>query len=506
MQRSREAERPEDLSLGGWSADRAGKFYMAFAFKNSGSGKMGPQAGGIRARSLLINNTLVSAVNKFKLSTAVLLILLTPPGARAQDDGLLGRLEQAAMLIRDKRLGEAEQQLNTILKAQPKEPQSLNLLGTIRASQGRLAEAETLFSRAISIDDKLVGAHMNLAYLYLLKGAPEKTVSELKKVLSLDPGNTEALYKLARLLLSGGRVDESIEAIEKSQQAGTAALLLVLGDAYLKKGEAGKAEAKYIEALGRQPSAADALLGLAQISNSRGDVSAARGYMSRAGALVAGSPDLLYRFAMAALKLGIYDDAKAALEEAVKLWPNEPAYFLALGAAWLKKADLLEAEQSFRRALQLQPGSPQGQMYLGYTLLKQKKLAEARGLLEKSLKSDPSIPETYYYLGVIAQEQNEDARALEMLETAVRKFPAYANARVALGSIYMKLKNYPRAREELELAVKLNPDEPKAYYNLAVLYARLKDPKRAQEAMQNVERLKNAPRQGKESDALTPSP
>jgi tetratricopeptide (TPR) repeat protein len=480
---------------------------MAFAFKKNRPKKMDPQTENIRAHSPLHNKRSPSAVNRLGLTTVILLSLFTPPGAAAQDNSLIDRLERAAALIRDKRIGEAEQQLNTILKVSPKEPQALNLLGTIRASQGKLSEAEALFTRAISIDDKLVGAHMNLAYLYLLKGAPEKTVEELKKVLSLDANNTEALYKLSRLLLSHGRVDECIDVIEKSPQAEAVALLIVLGDAYLRKGDTDKAEAKYLQAVIRQPAAADALLGLAQASRIKGDAGGAQTYLSRARGLAGNSPDLLYRFALAALKMGIYDEARSSLEQAIQLWPNEPAYFLALGAAWLKKPDLIEAEHSFRRALQLQPGSPQGQMYLGYTLLKQKKLAEARELLEKSLKSDPNMPESYYYLGLIAQEQNEDARAVEILETAARKFPSFANARVALGSAYMKLKNYPRAKEELELAVKLSPDEPKAHYNLAMLYARLKDPKRAQEQMQIVERLKNSAGREKEGDdALTPSP
>ena len=479
---------------------------MAFAFKKSIPTNLIPQAGSIQSRVPLLNTNPLPGINNLKLITAILLTLFTSLSAIGQSNGLIERLEQAAALIREKRIAEAEQQLNSILKVSPKEAQALNLLGTIRAGQGRLGEAETLFTRAITIDDRLAGAHMNLAYLYLLKGAPEKTISELNKVLSLEPSNTDALYKLARLLLSQGRADECIALVEKSAHAEAAFMLLVLGDAYLKKGDADKAEARYLQVLGRQPASADALLGLAQASQLRGNVQEAQVYLSRARGSAAGSPDLLYRLAMTALKSGLYDEAKSALEQAVKLWPNEPAYFLALGAMWLKKPDLFEAEQAFRRALQLKPDSPQGQMYLGYTLLKQKKYVEARGHLEKSLRSDPSIPETYYYLGLIAQEQNEDEGAVAMLETAARKFPSFANARIALGSIYMKLKNYPRAKEELEMAVKLNPDEPKAHYNLAMLYARLKDPKRAQEEMQIVERLKNSAGQAKDGDLLTPSP
>jgi len=448
-----------------------------------------------------------SAVNPLMLTVVLLSLLFIPLNAAAQINRLDERLEQAAALLRGNRIAEAEQQLNSILKVAPQEARALNLLGTIRASQGKLDEAETLFARAVRLDPQLVGAHMNLAYLYLLKGAPEKTIAELNAVLSLDPNNPEALYKLARLLLSQGHLDDCIKVIEKSPLSQSSAFLVVLGDAYLRKDDADKAEASYRLALNNQADAADALLGLTQVSQLRGDQKTAALYLSRAKELVGNAPDLLYRYALAALKSGRYEEAQLALEQAVKLRPDEPAYFIALGATWLKKPDLYEAEQAFRHALQLHPGSAQGQMYLGYTLLKQKKYPEARAYLEKSLQADQSMPEAFYYLGLIAQEQNEDERAVGVLEKLVERFPAFVNANVhiALGSSYLKLKNYARAKQELELGVKLNPDEPKAHYNLALLYARLKDPQRAQEEMQIVEKLKQSNGQAKENEVISPA-
>jgi predicted Zn-dependent protease len=435
------------------------------------------------------------------------ILLLVASHARAQSGGgqQPARLERAAALISENRLAEAEQQLNSILKTAPNDALALNLLGTVRAMQNRLDEAEALFTRAVRVDKTFVGAHMNLAYLYLLKREPEKNASELKEVLRLDPTNADAAYKRARALFSLGRVDECIRFIEDERRAGrlTPALALLLGDAYLKKGDAGKAEECYMLVLGAQSGNADALLGMALVSQAKGDASNANAYLTRARAGIADSPDLLYRFAVAALKSGLFDEARAALESAVQLAPGEAAYLVALGAVWLKKPDLFEAERVFRQSLQLRPDDPQAQMYLGYTLLKQKKFPEAREWLEKSVRQDTAAPETFYYLGLVAQEQNEDARAVEFFETAVRLMPSFANAHVALGSVYLKLKNYTRAQAALELGVKLNPDDSKAHYNLARLYAQLKDPQRAQAEMTIVERLKSA---GKTQEAETTPP
>src|SRR5437016_6897368 len=93
----------------------------------------------------------------------LLTLLVTASFVPAQTNNLQARLENAATLIRENRIAEAEQQLNTILRAAPNEAAALNLLGAIRAQQGRLNEAEALLTRAAKIDPTLVPVHMNLA-------------------------------------------------------------------------------------------------------------------------------------------------------------------------------------------------------------------------------------------------------------------------------------------------------------------------------------------------------
>jgi Flp pilus assembly protein TadD len=444
------------------------------------------------------------------ISITLLLSLAATNVAMAQENNHAWQIERAAALISTNRIPEAEQQLDKLLKSSPDDALALNLLGTIRAQQGRLNEAEALFTHALRVDREFAGAHMNLAYLYLLKGTPEKTVTELREVHRIVPDDADTTYKLAHLLFTLGRFDECVAFVTEARRTSqpTPTLLSLLGDAYLKRGETVKAEESYRLALGAQANNADALLGMALVSQSKGDVQSASVYLSRARTLVADSPEMLYRYAVAALKSQQFDDARSALERAVQLKPDESAYLVALGAVWLKKPDLFESERVFRRALELQPDNPQAQMYLGYILLKQKKYPEAREWLEKSVGKETAAPEPFYYLGVIAQEQSEDERAVGLFENAIRLQPSYANAHVALGSLYLKLKNYVRARAELEAGVKLNPDDSKAHYNLARLYALLKDQRRAQDEMAIVEKLKSAGKtQAQEGDpGAPPSP
>jgi predicted Zn-dependent protease len=388
---------------------------------------------------------------------AITLAILAPIVALAQDRE---RLEQIATLIRENKTVAAEQQLAVFLRSEPDQPVALNLLGTIRAKQGRLKEAETLFTRAVTKEPRYSGARMNLAYLYMQQREPAKAVVQLKEVVNLEPGNAQVLVEL--------------------------------GDAHLANGSLAEAEEQYLSALQGTLDNAAALFGLAQISRQKGELKEVTIFLTRIATLTTDStpPEFLFKFASLALQVGMFDPAKAALENALKQRPNEPAFMLALGIAWLRKGDLFEAEKLFRRLLQLQPGSVQAQIHLGYVLLNQKKYDEAQLWLEKSSRSRSPMPEVFYYLGLVAQEQSDDAKAILLFEKAVQKLPNYAHARIALGASYIKLRNYTRAKEELETAVKLDPEEPKAHYNLALLYARLKDPARAQAEMDIVEKLK----------------
>ncbi|HVF66996.1 MAG TPA: tetratricopeptide repeat protein [Pyrinomonadaceae bacterium] len=443
--------------------------------------------------------------SRLVLTTIALAVALAAASA-ARAQGGESDLERAAALISGNRLAEAEQQLSAILKLRPNDALALNLLGTVRAQQGRLEDAETLFTRAARADARFIGARMNLAHLYTIKREPSKAAALFAEVLKLDASNPEAAYRLARLHYAEGRLEECLKVAEAARRAGalTPQLLVVLGDAYLKKGDAAKAEESYLRALGADVNNADALLGVASAAQARNDPKTAALYLARARDLVGDAPERLYAYALVALKTGLYEDARLALERAYALRPDEPAYTVALGAVWLKKAELFEAERAFRRALAVRADGPQAQMYLGYTLLKQKKYAEAREWLEKSAAADATSPETFYYLGVVTQEQGEDARAAEMFARAVKLSPTFANAHVALGSVYLKQKDYERARAELEEGARLNPDDAKAHYNLARLYAQLKDPARAQREMAIVERLKNAGKSADE-DASAPS-
>ena len=359
---------------------------------------------------------------------ALLCALFAPAGARAQKrNDRVERLERAAALIGGDRLAEAEGLLNQVLKVAPNEATALNLLGAIRAKQGRLDEAEILFSRAVSSDASLTGAHMNLAHLYLLKGAPEKTALELKEVLRLEPGNAEAGYRLAWLLLSQGRIDECISFAEKlkGSRAVSAPLLGVLGDAYLRKGEkaAGVSALRKAVELWPGDAASHFALGIAWLKF---------------------PPDL--------------QEAEQSFRQFLKLRPDDARGQLHLGYVLLKEKQYAEARELLEKSIQKGTGTPEAFYYLGLIAQGQNEDGRAIGLFEKSIQLAPSFAHVHVALGATYLKLKDYPRARQALETGVKLSPEDSKAHYNLAMLYARLKNPERAREEMRIVEKLKTE------------------------------------------------
>ena len=100
-------------------------------------------------------------------------------------------------------------------------------LGAVYAAAERVLEAEREYRIALTLDDRLVEAHFNLADLQSETDQLDAAVSSYEKALTLQPDLVEAHYNLGMVLKDLGRHDESAAA---HQRAITLAPELFYGD------------------------------------------------------------------------------------------------------------------------------------------------------------------------------------------------------------------------------------------------------------------------------------
>jgi len=228
-------------------------------------------------------------------------------------------LGEAVSLQRRGQVREAEKICARVLKALPDHFDALNLLGTVKAQQGRFGEAQRLFAAAAKINPRSAQAWSNLGQaLYALK-QPAQALESLAKAVALAPDDPAILGQHANVLLALGRPSEAL--------------------------------AEFRKALTRAPQHIEARMG-------SGAAQAALGYHEQAltefdAALKAapGHPGVQYNRGVALLNLRRYPEAIAAYDAALAAVPGHANAWLNRGRALAQLNRHDEAIESYDRAL-----------------------------------------------------------------------------------------------------------------------------------------------------------
>ncbi len=163
---------------------------------------------------------------------ALLLALLLSSAARAADD-LPGRMRRQDALLAAGKGEEALAEAEALVKADPRNPEALYLLGRMLGNSGRVEEARSRFEGALELDINYAPAWRGLALVHMkramgmaedaealrkaspgpaaekaaaeAKGAFDTSVREARKAFELDPGEESRVLLVQCLYESGDR-------------------------------------------------------------------------------------------------------------------------------------------------------------------------------------------------------------------------------------------------------------------------------------------------------------
>ena len=131
-------------------------------------------------------------------------------GHAAPSSAAAGRLAEAVGHHRAGRLPEAEAAYRRILRADPRHPGALHLLGVLVHQAGQHDQAVELIGRAIALDDARAEFHYNLGTVHAALGRLDEAARCFRKVLVLQPGHVSACNNLGSILTTLGQPDEGI--------------------------------------------------------------------------------------------------------------------------------------------------------------------------------------------------------------------------------------------------------------------------------------------------------
>lgn len=297
-------------------------------------------------------------------------------------------------------------------------------------------------------------------------------ITEFQKVTRTAPDYATGFFSLGDAYMKKGEYGKAIAALKRAAELNPDSPMTkrLLGYALLSQGYAAEA-ISYLEGVHEYRA-----LGIAQIE--AGKYSEAVSSLQAAMAKTPNDSDLLYYMSRASEGLSsqsldtlltLFPSSARAhqamgqhyfatkeigkcereYEEAIRMRPDLPGLRMELGQAYASTSDWPKAERLFRQETELQPGNGEAAFRLGDALMQQGKMKEALVELKRSDKLRPDMPETLYALGKVALNL-EPTQA----ESALSRVIELEKETLLAGQAYQALATLHRKQGKTELAAK----------------------------------------------------
>jgi len=216
---------------------------------------------------------------------------------------------------------------------------------------------------------------------------------------------------------------------------------LSTGALFFQRGYLDQAAVAFQQALGDDPTSAEAVYGIGSVYLNQNKNAAAREMFERCVKLQPAYPDTI-------------PDA----------WNN-------LGVIATRENRIDDAIYNFLQALKINPRHLLSLDNLGNAYRLAKRWDDARPVLQHALEVAPEDPEANYSLGMVFAQNNDTDKAYEYLQRALKARPAYPEALNNLGILYLVTNRRDQAVSSFEHCIQIAPGFDQAYLNLARLYA-----------------------------------
>ena len=403
------------------------------------------------------------------------------------------KILEIQQLIENHDLRSARQKIAAAAHQFPQDAGLDNLLGVIAAQEGKYQEAESSFARAVKLDPKFTGAYLNLGRLYQENSAaetPQKALDVYAKVLTYDPGNAEANYQSAVLLLERRNYRSSLQRLSSLPaeiQNRAQALSIACAD-YAALGDRNRAD-QVATRLASNPelSQADLTEMLPALQAAQRDDLQIQ-LLTSLQAREALAPEMQRALGLAYERLNHFPEARAALEQSVTEKTLSVPLLVDLARVAYHQRDYQGALGYLAHAQDLEPKNASLYYYFGFVCLDLNLVAAARDAFEKAVKLDPENPGYNFAMGAASAFRHDPAEAVPYFQKYVQRRPQDPRGKLALGAAFFRAKDYEAAEPWLKQAVKIPTTATAAHYYLGCIAL---EQRRLDEARQELEEALN---------------
>lgn len=361
-----------------------------------------------------------------RLMMAIAALTLCVPMLVSQESAVQEVFRRGALAMRNGRTADAEEEFRRAVKLAPGLPEAHLDLGLVLGRQGKLDEAIASVQDALRLDPKLDSAHMFLGIFLYQANRREEAKAALRQEIAQSPENVEALKWLGTVELAMNQPDQAASAFDHAHDLAPKDLEVLE--------YRGKAHSQV---------ARDSYAAMAMIDPASWHVHRVRAEL----------------FATE----GRHADAIAEYEAAVQSQSRNPDLYEALGDEYRAANQLDSAQKAYATELGLSPQNQIAMYDLGSTDIELGKDADGVSLLRTMLKTYRAVPVAEYYLGRGLAAEGSEVEAVEWLEKSAANDPSGEVGKRSfyeLARVYRKLQRpddaaralaeYTRRREQQE--------------------------------------------------------
>jgi len=322
----------------------------------------------------------------------------------------------AAILLDQGAAAEARKIGEEVLKAEPDNPEALNLLGLADFAVGEPRTGAERFRRAIELQPAAPIYRLNLARALLAANELAGAEAALEEVRKRVPGSAQLLGIETALALAQRRPDAARKILARMQadEIGDPRLRTALdAEVLVAEGKLAEASRRYAEAyrLGPNLDSAVRAWGAAQSAGQKPDPAILDDWLKR-------NPDDVRARRVAAdlfLAGGLTDRARQSYEVILEFEPRDVAALNNL--AWIyQQSDDSRALQLADRALKLAPGNASVLDTAGWAQLRIGDKRRGAELIEEAAKAAPDNPDIQYHLAIVLIDGGKRAEGRAILE------------------------------------------------------------------------------------------
>jgi tetratricopeptide (TPR) repeat protein len=420
----------------------------------------------------------------------------------------------AELYVKTGRIRDAVMEAQDIIKRDPNNLEAHKLLGRIylrslgdmpggNGSDNVLKLAIEQYEQIVKIEPNSVDNHLLLGRLYRLNNDLQKSESELKTAVKLDPSSEEAVTTLAILYTDEGDTAHALQVLSSVPDAGRSAKLYsALGSTYEQRKEYKNAIDAFKKAIQLDRDNLDAIRGLAENLMNDGQTEAA---LEQYKVIADANPEdaqTYLRIGEIYRRQGKYDQALESLKKADTMVPDSlevPYNMAAVYQAQGRYEEALKLLQDLVKKTE-KPDTSYSQSDRNNRAI----FVERLGMVYRDQENYPAAVETFRkmltlgdenakrgYQDIIDtyRESKQWAQATATAREAVQKLPNDREVRMVLDAQLADTGEADKALADVRSLLNGKPEDREIYITLAQMNTRLKRWNQAEEALNKAESL-----------------